>query len=101
MRGDVLVLEPRLGVAPMRTHYHVDQDGHRLSDRFPKEAHGLDDGHPAFQGAPRGPVARGALRWESLVGPPGCRTSADGPAGPKNAGVEWCHFQFSLISIRV
>ena len=28
------------------------------------------------------------------VGSPGCRTSAGGSAGPKNVGVEWCHFQF-------
>ena len=33
VRGDVPVLVSRLGVAAMRTHYDVEQDGHRLGSR--------------------------------------------------------------------
>ena len=39
-------------------------------------------------------MARCSLRWESLVGTAGCRTTTGRSAGPKNVGVEWCHFQF-------
>ena len=33
MRGDVPVLVPHLGVAAMRAHYHVEQDGHLIGGR--------------------------------------------------------------------
>ena len=52
-------------------------------DRRPptQETHGLDDGHPAFQGATGGPVARCSLRWESLSDRPAVgRRLGDPPA---------------------
>ena len=36
VRGNVPVLVSRLGVAAMRTHYHVEQDGHLIGDRQPR-----------------------------------------------------------------
>ena len=46
-----------------------------------QETLGLDDGHPAFQGASGVPVARCALRWESLSGRPAVgRRPTDRPA---------------------
>ena len=33
MRGNVPLLVSRLGVAAMRTHYHVEQDGHLIGGR--------------------------------------------------------------------
>ena len=36
MRGDVFGLVSRLGVAAMRTHYHVEQDGQPIGARQPR-----------------------------------------------------------------
>ena len=36
MRGNVLVPVSRQGVAAMRAHYHVEQDGHLVGYRFPR-----------------------------------------------------------------
>ena len=81
MRDNVLVLVSRLGVAAMRTHYHVEQDGHRLANRFPRRRTAWTMAIRLIQGAPRGPVARCALRWESLSGRPAVeRRPADRPA---------------------
>ena len=59
------------------------------ADRRPstQETHGLDDGHPAFQGATEGQVARCALRWESLSDRPAVgRRPADRPAPRMRVG---------------
>ena len=55
------------------------------ADRSPstQETHGLYNGHPAFQGATEGPVARCALRWESLSDRPAVGRRPGDPQAPR------------------
>ena len=93
--GRLLVLVSRLGVAAMRTHYHVEQDGHLIGGRQPRR-------RPAWTMAIRLSKERPEDRCVLCpamgisVGSPGCRTSVGRSAGPKNVGVEWCHFSFPI-----
>ena len=89
----MLVPVSRLGVASMRTHYHVKQDGRLAPGRQPRDAQPgrWPSGFPRSDQGPGGALcpAMGVS-----VGSLGRRASAGRSAGPKNAGVEWCHFQF-------
>ena len=98
LRGNVPLLVSRLGVAPMRTHYHVEQDGQLVGDRQPRR-------RTAWTMAIRLSKERPEARWRVVLcdggvfgrNRPGCRTTTWRSAGPKNVGVEWCHFQFPYI----
>ena len=86
----------RLGVAAMRTHYHVEQDGHLIGDRQPRR-------RTAWTMAIRLSKERPEARWRVVpcdggvsVESPGCRTRTGRSAAPKNVGVEWCHFSFPI-----
>ena len=97
IRGDVPLLVSRLGVAAMRTHYHVEQDGHLIGDRQPRR-------RTAWTMAIRLSKERPEDRWR-VVPCDGnlCRIGQavgrgwGASAGPKNVGVEVEPLQFLYI----
>ena len=83
MQGDVLVMVPRLGMAAMRTHYDVEQDGHRLADRFPRRRTAWT---MAIRLSKERPEARWRVvpcGWESLSGRPAVGRRLGGRPAPR------------------